>query len=66
MGRIKNTAIKTLGSELIMKYGDKFSTDFVKNKEVLKEIIDIKSKRIRNILAGYIAKEMKRIEKTGI
>ena len=60
MGRIKNTAIKTLGSELIMKHGDKFSTDFVKNKEVLKEIIDIKSKRIRNILAGYITTQMQK------
>lgn len=66
MGRIKSLAIKRLARELIVSYGDKFSTDFEHNKEVLKEVKPIHSKRIRNILAGYITKEMERIKKSGI
>jgi small subunit ribosomal protein S17e len=66
MGRIKTIAVKNLGNELIKEYGSKFSTDFEKNKEALSEIKDIKSKRIRNILAGYITKKMKIIKKSGI
>ena len=60
MGRIKTWMIKRFGKRLIEKYPDRFSADFDKNKEVLKEIVDIKSKKLRNILAGYITKVMKR------
>lgn len=66
MGRIKNVAIKTLGKELIKEHGKKFSEDFGKNKKVLGEVKTIKSKKIRNVLAGYITKEMKKIKKSGI
>ncbi len=62
MGRIKTWMIKRLGKRLLEKYPDRFSTDFDKNKEVLKEIVDIKSKKLRNILAGYITKTVKRIK----
>jgi len=64
MGRVKSTAIKRLGDELIQRYPNRFSADFETNKEVLKEIKNIKSKKIRNILAGYITKKMIQIEKT--
>ncbi len=66
MGRIKTVAIKSLGKELIKEHGSKFSTDFEKNKEALNEIKDIKSKRVRNILAGYITRRMQIIKKSGI
>ena len=62
MGKIKTSMIKKLGEELIKNYSDKFGKDFEKNKEVIKEILDIKSKKFRNILAGYITKVMKRKE----
>jgi len=62
MGRIKTWMIKRLGKRLLEKYPDRFSTDFDKNKEILKEIVDIKSKKLRNILAGYITKTVKRIK----
>ncbi|MBN2042175.1 MAG: 30S ribosomal protein S17e [Candidatus Aenigmarchaeota archaeon] len=66
MGRIKQVAIKTLGNEIIEVHGKKFSEDFDKNKEVLATIKDIKSKKIRNVLAGYITKEIQRINKSGL
>ncbi|MEM5812383.1 MAG: 30S ribosomal protein S17e [Candidatus Aenigmatarchaeota archaeon] len=66
MGRIKSIAVKNLGDELIRLHGNKFTEDFERNKKVLDEIKKIKSKRTRNILAGYITKQMKKIKKTGI
>jgi len=66
VGRIKTIAIKTLGNELIKKHADRFTDDFEKNKEVLLTLKRITSKKIRNILAGYITKEMKRIRKSGL
>ena len=66
MGRIKTIAIKTLGDELIKKHGNKFFDDFDKNKRVLEEFQKVKSKRTRNILAGYITGKMQKIKKSGI
>ncbi|MCK4497155.1 MAG: 30S ribosomal protein S17e [Candidatus Aenigmarchaeota archaeon] len=66
MGSVKSVSIKRLGNKLIMEHGKKFSTDFEKNKISIKEIKEIKSKKVSNILAGYITRKMKQIEKTGV
>jgi small subunit ribosomal protein S17e len=60
MGRIKEAMIKRLGDELLKDHREKFSTDFEKNKQVIKELVEIKSKKLRNTLAGYITKVMRR------
>jgi len=66
MGRVKTVAVRTLGNDLIKEFGGRFSTDFERNKKLLEEVKPIKSKRIRNILAGYISKEMQKIKQRGI
>lgn len=66
MGSVKSVSIKRLGNKLIMEHGKKFSTDFEKNKISIKEIKKIKSKKVSNILAGYITRKMRQIEKTGV
>ncbi len=66
MGKVKNTAIKTLAEQLITEYGEKFSDDFEHNKNVLNEVRPIHSKKIRNIVAGYITRKMKRLKQTGV
>lgn len=60
MGRIKTSFVKHIAKDLFEKHADKFTADFSKNKEVVKELIDIKSKRLRNIVAGYITALKKR------
>ena len=60
MGRIKTIPVKALGDRLLEEHGDKFTTDFEKNKKVLDSLKDIKSKKVRNIVAGYITKEIKK------
>jgi small subunit ribosomal protein S17e len=66
MGSVKSVAIKTLGKEMIMEHGKKFSTDFEKNKAAINEIKEIKSKKIGNMLAGYVTRKMRQMQKTGI
>jgi small subunit ribosomal protein S17e len=66
MGRVKSIAVKVLADELIKKHGNRFTIDFEKNKKVLNEVKKIQSKRVRNILAGYISKKMQQIKKSGI
>jgi ribosomal protein S17E len=52
MGRIKTLPIKRVTKEIFGKYKDKISGDYSKNKEFLSTAADIKSKKIRNIIAG--------------
>lgn len=66
MGSIKNTAIKSLADELIKDHSGKFSDNFDHNKNALNNIVKIKSSKVRNILAGYISKEMRRVKKSGL
>ncbi len=54
MNRIKRISMQLLG-----KYGDMFSTDFDKNKEVLNTVAIIRSKGLRNEIAGYITGYMR-------
>ena len=59
-------AIKTMASDLIREHGNVFSDDFEKNKKALETLKPIKSKRVRNALAGYLANEAKKVKRSGI
>ncbi len=60
MGRIKQTYLKRIANELLEKYRGEFGKDFQKNKEKVHELSTVESKAIRNKIAGYITKVMKR------
>jgi small subunit ribosomal protein S17e len=46
--------IKRISTELLEKYPDRFSVDFEENKKAIKEIAVVRSKILRNRIAGYI------------
>lgn len=46
--------IKRISTELLEKYPDRFSVDFEENKKIIKEIAIVRSKILRNRIAGYI------------
>ncbi|MFP3303967.1 MAG: 30S ribosomal protein S17e [Nitrososphaeria archaeon] len=48
--------IRKLAEELLKQYGEKFTDNFEENKKVLNEIAEIKSKYLRNKVAGYITR----------
>ena len=56
MGNIKTSFIKRVGQQLFNEHKDEFTNDFSKNKEIVDKFIDIKSKKLRNIIAGYITR----------
>jgi len=60
MGRIKNLLVRKIAKRLLEEHGDIFTTDFEKNKEIVKKFVEIKSKKIRNVVAGYITSFKKR------
>lgn len=60
MGRIKTTLIKRVTNKLIVEQGGKFKTNFEDNKEIVGKLLDVESKKLRNIIAGYITRLMKK------
>lgn len=59
MGRIKTKNVKRYGEEFLSKYSKDFNTDFAHNKQVLDKVAEIRSKKLRNLIAGYIVKLVK-------
>lgn len=64
MGRIRTDSLKKLGNELLEKFSDRFTDNFDKNKEIIDELINLESKKIRNRLTGYITHIIKSRKKT--
>ena len=54
MGRIRSTFFKRTGTNLVKKHPDKFKSDFQHNKTMISEVAEIHSKKLRNVIAGYI------------
>lgn len=45
-----------IGDELLQRYPDAFSGDFERNKREVERLTDLRSKHIRNRVAGYITR----------
>ena len=56
MGRVKTTQIKRTGKKLFNLHKEKFSKDFNSNKKVIPDVAEVYSKKLRNVLAGYITR----------
>ncbi|MDD5253775.1 MAG: 30S ribosomal protein S17e [Candidatus Nanoarchaeia archaeon] len=63
MGRIKTKLIKRTGEKILKIHKDMLTKDFDKNKKVLDRVASIPSKKLRNTIAGYIVKTVKKREK---
>ncbi len=59
MGRIKTQFVKRTSVELLKKHPDKFSENFDDNKKNVSLYTDVSSKKVRNIIAGYITRLVK-------
>jgi len=59
MGRIKTRLIKRTVKSLLSDENKKFSKDFDKNKKMVTELLEVQSKKLRNVIAGYVTKQIK-------
>lgn len=60
MGRIKTKLIKRTTKELLRLHPDDFAPDFEQNKAVVSKYAEISSKKLRNTIAGYAARIVKK------
>ena len=60
MGRIKGTLVKRTTKDLLKYHKSKFNTDLENNKKAVSGTIPGIPKKIRNSVAGYATRLMKR------
>ena len=60
MGRIKTQLVKRITNKTVERYKDELSKDFNANKKLVNQYIEGPSKKIRNVIAGYITRLMNR------
>mmetsp|Transcript_11623 Transcript_11623/g.14488 ORF Transcript_11623/g.14488 Transcript_11623/m.14488 type:complete len:132 (+) Transcript_11623:157-552(+) len=63
MGRVRTKTIKKSAKVMVEKYYSRLTLDFQTNKKVCDEIAILPSKRVRNKIAGFITRLMKRIQR---
>jgi small subunit ribosomal protein S17e len=65
MGKVRPAYIKRIGRALMEQYPDRFNDDFEHNKQVVGQLVEGVSKRVRNRIAGYITSQIKRLKEAG-
>ena len=62
MGRIKTQLIKSVTTDIFNKHKELFSDDFEANKKEVTEVAEIGSKKLKNVIAGYVTRLAKKKE----
>jgi small subunit ribosomal protein S17e len=52
--------VRRISTELLTAYKEKFSTDFRQNKKVINEVSIVRSKTLKNEIAGFITAHLRR------
>ncbi len=60
MGTVKPSYIKVIATELMKRYPEVFTSNFDENKKLVSQLTNIRSKTIRNRVAGYITRKVNR------
>jgi len=54
LGKVRTETIKRIAKDLLEKHPDKFTMDYETNKQVVDQMVDSRSKRLRNRISGYV------------
>ncbi len=60
MGNIRPSFIKLRALRLVEQYPDQFNSDFDHNKILVARFTDVRNKRMRNWIAGYVTRYVQR------
>jgi small subunit ribosomal protein S17e len=65
MGRIKTQQIKSKGNDLYALHAKDYTTDFNVNKQFVTKHATVRSKKLRNVLAGFLTRRAKKAKQLG-
>ena len=56
--------VRRIATDLMNKYPDRFGTNFEQNKKTIVELAIVRSKELRNQVAGYVASHLNKQSKS--
>jgi small subunit ribosomal protein S17e len=56
LGKVKTDQVKRAGKELLVRFPEKFTTEFEENKRLVNTLTKGTTTRVRNQIAGYITR----------
>ncbi|MEA3430613.1 MAG: 30S ribosomal protein S17e [Nanoarchaeota archaeon] len=59
MGRIKTMLIKRVTNDLVSEHRSEFKDSFEENKKLVTKFAKFPSKKLRNVIAGYVTRLIK-------
>ncbi|UCD03535.1 MAG: 30S ribosomal protein S17e [Candidatus Woesearchaeota archaeon] len=59
MGRVRTSSVKRAAEELMLEFPNQFTKKFEENKKKVAELADVGTRKLRNMIAGYITKKVK-------
>jgi small subunit ribosomal protein S17e len=59
MGKVRSTLIKRTARDMARKHPERFKHDFYHNKNALGDLLIFPSKRMLNLVAGYLTRLMR-------
>jgi len=59
MGRIKTALAKRVTMKLIKNHRALLKDNFEDNKKIVNELVDMPSRKLRNVVAGYVTRIIK-------
>jgi len=54
LGNVRTEKVTRVARELFRRYPDRFTADYEQNKKMLMSLVNLPSKKLRNMIAGYI------------
>jgi len=58
MGRIKTQLIKRVSNDIVARHKDTLKKDYYENRAIISQLAEIRSKKLRNVIAGYVTRLM--------
>ncbi len=56
MGKVYTSLVKRTARKLLELYPGEVSEDYARNKELVSKYLDVRSKKLRNQVAGYLTR----------
>lgn len=66
VGKVYTSLIKRTARKLLEMYPGEASEDFEKNKELVSKYVDVRSRKLRNQIAGYLTRLVKLSKKAEV
>jgi len=56
LGKVRTETVKRAARELVEKFPDRFTNEYEANKLAVNELMRAPSKKLRNLIAGYVTR----------